>query len=406
MRATVIGELEGTAAGATAEKVLRACVHCGMCNATCPTYALTGDELDGPRGRIYLIKQVLEGEPADRLTQHHLDLCLSCRACETTCPSSVEYHRLFDIGSEAVARQVRRPLREQMARWGIRILFSHPRLLAPLFALARVASPVLPRSLTRQIGPGARPRSEASRPPVAGTRRMSSLPGCVQAAAAPQIDEAARRVFAHAGVALSPARGVGCCGALAFHTGAGDVARDLARRNIDVWRADLAEGAEAVVITASGCAAFVRDYRDLLADDPDYASAAAQISAAVRDPAELIADAPLTPARLPKAKRIAVHDPCTLRNGVRLDGVPAGILARVGYEPQPTGEAHMCCGSAGAYSLLHPATAGALRTRKLAALGAARVEGVCTANIGCQLHLCAGTDTPVRHWLVAVAEVL
>ena len=404
MRTEIKGPLAQTAAGAIAESVLRSCVHCGMCNATCPTYHLTGDELDGPRGRIYLIKQALEGEAVSRLTQVHLDRCLSCRACETTCPSGVEYHRLLDVGREVVAEAApERPWRERLVRWALRNLAGRPPLLAGLVWLGRALRFALPSGLASKvparIEPGPAPRA------VHG-RRMTQLRGCVQSATAAHFNAATVRVFDHVGVSLRDTPGVRCCGALAFHNDAPDEARALARRNIDAWTAALDARAEAIVVNASGCAAFIRDYPDVLADDPAYAAKARRVAEMVRDPVEVLRATPPTPDRAPAQPRIAVHDPCTLRNGPGLAGAVAQLLAGLGYDPQPVADPHLCCGSAGAYSILQPEFAGRLRTEKLAALTACAPQTIFTANIGCWMHLGGASPTPVRHWLEAVDDLL
>lgn len=392
MRTHIQSPLAETAAGAIAEGVLRACVHCGMCNATCPTYQITGDELDGPRGRIYLIKQALEGEPVGAVTRLHLDRCLSCRACETTCPSGVEYHRLFDVGREVVAERAPRPWFGRMVRAGLRGLVPHPRRLALVMPLARAL-----RLAPRRVEPGAAPKETHG-------RQMVLLAGCIQAAAAPRFNAAAARVFDTVGIGLDEA--AGCCGALSFHLEAPEEARALARRNIVAWGAALDAGAEAIVVASSGCAAFVRDYPDVLAGDPAWAGRARRIAAAVRDPVEILRDNPPAPARAPALPRVAVHDPCTLRNGPSLAGAVARLLAGLGYEPAAVADAHLCCGSAGAYSLLQPAFARRLRADKLAALTAEAPSAILTGNIGCWMHLAGASPVPVRHWIEAVDEVV
>jgi glycolate oxidase iron-sulfur subunit len=403
MRAQIASPLSETAAGATAEAVLRSCVHCGMCNATCPTYEITGDELDGPRGRIYLIKQALEGADCGRLTQVHLDRCLSCRACETTCPSGVEYHRLYDIGKEVVAKTTPRPWRERLARWAIRAACLPPWRLKVLLALARPVRGLLPAALKSKI-PAKVPTGAL--PSGVHARRMSLLSGCVQAAAAPRINAANQRVFDAVGITLTPTPGVGCCGALSFHLGAVAEGRALARRNIDAWTRELDGGSEAVIVNASGCAAFIRDYADVLAEDPVYAARARRVAAHLRDPVQVLEASPPTPARAPAQPRIAVHASCTLRNGPGLEGAPARLLASLGYEPQPVANAHLCCGSAGAYSLLQPQIAGRLRDEKIAALTSGAPQAIYTANIGCLMHLGGAARVPVRHWIEAVDDLI
>ena len=402
MRTNIHSPLAQTAAGAIAEEVLRACVHCGMCNATCPTYQLTGDELDGPRGRIYLIKQVLEGEPIGRLTQTHLDRCLSCRACETTCPSGVEYHRLFDVGRREVADRVRRPWGERLARAAIRWLVPHPARFAPFMALARAIRFALPAALARRVPARVAPGAAPAMAPA----RMVLLAGCAQAVAAGHFNAATRRVFDHIGVGLAEAPAAGCCGALSAHLDAPDEARAFARRNIAAWTAELDAGAEAIVVNASGCAAFIRDYPDLFAEDPAMRARATRIAAAVRDPIEVLGTADLGPTRPPTNPRIAVHDPCTLQHGARLGGRIAALLAKLGYQPQPVADGRLCCGSAGAYSLLQPKLARRLRADKLAALTAHQPTAIYTANIGCWLHMAETSPVPVRHWLEAVDDLL
>jgi glycolate oxidase iron-sulfur subunit len=395
MRAKLASPLAETAAGAIAEAVLRSCVHCGMCNAVCPTYQLTGDELDGPRGRIYLMKLALEGEPVGAVTQGHLDACLSCRACESACPSGVEYHRLLDVGREAVAASVPRPWPQRLLRAAIRGVATRPALMRPLFWLARALRLMPPL-------PSAHPGE--SRDPA--PRRMAVLGGCVQTAAAGHFNAAAGRVFDRIGVTLAESAGVGCCGALAFHLDAQDQARALARRNIDAWARDLDAGAEAIVVTASGCAAHIQGYPDLLAGEPAYAETALRVAAAVREPIELLDVSAFAADRPPPRPAIAVHEPCTLQHGLKLTGRIAAFLTRLGYAPQPVADNHLCCGSAGAYSLLQPKLARPLRAAKLAALTAGAPAAIVTANIGCWLYLAPTSPVPVRHWLEAVDDLI
>ncbi len=402
MRAEIAGPLAKTAAGAIAEEVLRACVHCGMCNATCPTYQITGGELDGPRGRIYLIKQALEGEPVSALTQTHLDRCLSCRACETTCPSGVEYHRLLDIGRQEVAARVTRPMTQRLLRWSMRHVLAYPARMGLMLTLGRLFRLVLPKRLAGKI-----PEARVKEPFIANqhNRQMVQLRGCAQAATAPHFNIATARVLDKMGIGLTEAAGVGCCGALSLHLEAPDEARAFARINIDIWCARLDEGDEAVVINASGCAAFVRDYPDLFADEPDYHAKAVRIAAAVRDPIEILRLAVPVAVREPRHRHIAFHEPCTMRNGPALGGQVRDLLTALGYDPQPVADAHLCCGSAGAYSLLQPTFANRLGDDKMAALTATAPDVIYTGNIGCWLHLGERAKVPVRHWIEAVDAV-
>ncbi|HEY2178599.1 MAG TPA: glycolate oxidase subunit GlcF [Caulobacteraceae bacterium] len=398
MRTAIISPLAETAAGAIAESVLRACVHCGMCHAACPTYQLTGDELDGPRGRIYLMKQALEGAPAGPLTQLHLDRCLGCRACETACPSGVEYHRLLDVARPVVA--ARRPAGQRLARWTIRRLVLSPPLLGWLFAVGRAVRFALPRRLRDAIPPRI---AAGQRPTGVYDRRMLLLGGCVQSVAGGHFNAATARVFDHGGIRLVET--AGCCGAVSFHLDAADEARALARRLIDVWTAELAAGAEAIVTNASGCAAFIRDWPDLLAEDGAYADKARVIVEHLHDPIEILSALEIKPARAPAEPRIAVHDPCTLCNGPGLAGAAARLLLGLGYEPTPVAGTQ-CCGSAGAYALLQPDFARRLRGAKLAALTAGRPAVILTTNVGCWMHLAAASPVPVRHWIEAVDDLI
>jgi glycolate oxidase iron-sulfur subunit len=395
-----------TPAGREADEVLRNCVHCGFCNATCPTYQLTGDELDGPRGRIYLIKQVLEGRPTTARTQLHLDRCLTCRACETTCPSGVDYHRLLDTGREVIESQVGRSPGGHLLRRLLRLILTRRRAFTVLLRLGQLLRPLLPPGWRRRIP--ARPPSLPPPPAGAHRRRMLLLEGCVQPVLAPQINHATRRALDALGITAVSAAASGCCGAVSHHLGAVDEARDFMRRNIDAWWAEVAAGAEAIVVTASGCAPLVKEYGRLLAHDPAYAEKAARVSALARDLSEVVAREPLEGRFRPPAAavKIAFHSPCTLQHAQRLDGVVEELLARAGFELAPVADRHLCCGSAGTYSTLQPALSRALRDNKLKALQAQEPGLIATANIGCLTHLAGGARVPVKHWIELLEPLL
>ncbi len=377
-----------------AADIIRGCVHCGFCNATCPTYRLLGDELDGPRGRIYQIKSWLEGEPPTVNLRKHLDRCLTCRACETTCPSGVRYGRLLDLARGRLEWALPRPWHQRWLRRLLRFWLPHPRRLAPLVRAARLMSPVLPPALRRRLPP----EPSVSWPPLRHPRRMLILDGCVQAVLAPGINRAAARVFGRLGISLIRVPEAGCCGALSYHLEAHAEGLDFMRRNIDAWWPYVERGIEAIVVTASGCGVTVKEYGELLADDPAYAAKARRIAELARDPAEILAGLDL--GRLaPRPGKVAFQSPCTLQHGQGLDGVVEGILRRLGFQLIPVADAHLCCGSAGTYSLLQPELARRLRNDKIAALESGSPEIIATANIGCLLHLQAATETPVRHWL-------
>ncbi|HFD80565.1 MAG TPA: glycolate oxidase subunit GlcF [Gammaproteobacteria bacterium] len=396
MQTQIASRYRGLPATAEAEEVLRSCVHCGFCNATCPTYRLTADELDGPRGRIYQIKQVLEGEPPGAAIRRHLDRCLSCRACETTCPSGVDYHRLLDIGRELVEREGRRPL---LQRWQRRLLawgLSDRQRVRGLLSLAGLVRPLLPARLRRQLPRAAHTTVTT---PRTHERRMLLLDGCVQPATTPQINARTIGLFDRLGIELRIVAEAGCCGALHHHLGDGAQARRKARANIDAWWPLLQQGAEAIVVTASGCAPMVKDYGVLLQDDPRYAERAARVASLTRDLAEVLAAEDLSPLDTSAPRRIAFHSPCSLQHAQKLDGVVEGILRRLGFELVPVRDAQLCCGSAGTYSILQPRFAERLRRDKLEQLQRGQPQLIATANIGCLLHLQPHAGVPVVHWV-------
>lgn len=393
--------IKNTPDGDEAEAILRSCVHCGFCTATCPTYQLLGDERDGPRGRIYLIKQVLEGEAFGAATQTHLDRCLTCRSCETTCPSGVQYGRLVDIGRGVLEEKLTRPLRERVLRRLLRLILPFPARVEPLVAMAQALRPLLPRTLKRKI-----PERQVVVPlPVAQhARKMLILDGCVQPSLAPNINAATARVLDRLGISIIPAQGAGCCGALSYHLSARDEAKGFIRRNIDAWWPHIEQGAEAIVMTASGCGAMVKDYGHVLRDDPAYAAKAAKVSELTRDIGEVLIGENAA-ERLPRAAgNIAFHCPCTLQHGQKFAGQVERLLTDLGFTLGEVENPHLCCGSAGTYSILQPELSQRLLVDKMAALERSDPAAIATANIGCLVHLQSATDKPVRHWVEIVEE--
>lgn len=397
--------IRDTPEGREADEILRKCVHCGFCTATCPTYQLLGDELDGPRGRIYLIKQLLEGQPVTEKTRLHLDRCLTCRACETTCPSGVHYSRLADIGRHLVEQRVPRRGADRAARWVLRELVPRAAVFGAALKAGRSVRAMLPATLRDKVpmvrapGPWPRPRH---------ARRMYALAGCAQPAMAPSINAATARVLDSLGISLLEAPSAGCCGAVRFHLHDHDGARAEARRNIDAWWPAIEGGeVEGLVMTASGCGVQVKDYGHLLQHDPVYAAKAARIAALTRDVAEVVSAQEASLKALLRSKTggetaVAWHAPCTLQHGLKIRGAVEQLLGAAGFRLTPVRDAHLCCGSAGTYSLLQPEIAQQLRENKLAALSEGGAPLILSANIGCITHLQAGTATPVRHWIEAI----
>ena len=426
MQTALAPEFQGTPDGVAAEAILRKCVHCGFCTATCPTYLLLGDELDGPRGRIYLMKQVLEGATPTRATQLHLDRCLTCRNCESTCPSGVQYGHLVEIGRKLVDAQVERPLAERGLRWLLKEGLTSP-LFGPAMAMGKLVRPLLPAALQDKV-PGAAPARAHRWPEREHARKVLMLAGCVQPAMLPNINSATARVLDAVGIQTLVAAKAGCCGALRSHLN--DHAGGLAdmRRNIDAWWPQVSAGTvEAIVMNASGCGVAVKDYGHALAADPAYADKARRISELTRDLSELLPEivaalkprlmalprpagergegAPSSPDR--RVERLAFHPPCTLQHGQQLHGGVEAAFRELGFEISvASNEAHLCCGSAGTYSVLQPELSHQLRDRKLGHLAELQPTAILSANIGCIQHLQSGTTTPVKHWIEALDEAL
>jgi len=409
MQTNLSPEFQNTPAGTEAESILRSCVHCGFCNATCPTYQILGDELDGPRGRIYLIKQMLEGGDVGRSTQEHLDRCLTCLNCETTCPSGVEYGRLVAIGRHLVDERVARPLPKKAARWVLREGLTSW-LFAPLLKAGRLCRPVLPRFLRKYVPAQAHERAE-SLPTREHARKVLLLAGCVQPGMMPNINSATARVLDACGIQTVVAKGAGCCGAIREHLSDPAGALDDARRNIDAWWPLVSAGTvDTIISNASACGLTVKSYSDMLERDPQYRDKAARVSALTRDLSELLPElVPQLQVRLGSvgAGRWVYHPPCTLQHGQGLRGGVETQLGMLGFDIRVAGnEAHLCCGSAGTYSVLQPELARQLRDRKLKNLVESGPSGIVSANIGCIQHLQSGTGLPVRHWVEVLDEAL
>jgi glycolate oxidase iron-sulfur subunit len=407
MQTNLAPEFKNTPDGLEAEAILRKCVHCGFCTATCPTYQLLGDELDGPRGRIYLIKQVLEGEAPTRKTQMHLDRCLTCRNCESTCPSGVEYGHLVDIGRKLVDERVPRPAGESALRWALKEGLPSP-LFAPAMKVGQAVRGLLPQTLKNKV-----PEKQAAGrwPTRQHARKMLMLEGCVQPAMMPNINAATARVLDAAGVQVIVAPKAGCCGAVKFHLNDHDGGKAEMRRNIDAWW-PLVETVEAIVMNASGCGVTVKEYGHILKDDPAYAAKAARISELTRDLSELMPELVgelqgKVDSQAGKAGAMVFHPPCTLQHGQQLRGGVETLMNALGFSVKiASSESHLCCGSAGTYSVLNPGIAYQLRDRKLGNLEATAPETIISANIGCITHLQSGTATPVRHWVEVLDAAL
>ena len=397
MQTNLADFIKNSSQGQEADAILRTCVHCGFCTATCPTYQLLGDELDGPRGRIYLIKQILEGKPATAKTQLHLDRCLTCRNCESTCPSGVQYGRLIDIGRDIVEKQVERPFATQLIRTVLKETLPRKWLFTPALKAGQFFRPLLPKVLKNKI-PVAH---DAGRWPTrTHARTMLLLDGCVQPAMSPNINAATARVLDALSVQLIVAPKAGCCGAIRHHLNDQVGGLDDMRRNIDAWWPYVQAGAEAIVMTASGCGVTVKEYGHLLANDPHYAARAQRISELTKDLSEILPAFQQELAnKVQIKKRVAYHPPCTLQHGQQIRGKVEEVLRAVGVDVTLCADSHLCCGSAGTYSVLQPKLSYQLRDNKLKNLQATQSEMIVSANIGCLTHLQSGTESPVRHWI-------
>ena len=401
--------IRDTPEGQEAEAILRKCVHCGFCTATCPTYQVLGDDLDSPRGRIYLMKRALEGGAITERTRLHLDRCLTCRACETTCPSGVRYGRLVDIGRGLVESRTKRGAWDRLKRAVLAYALPRTALFAAALKTGQAFRGFLPRALRNKITPPA-PKPGAW-PAPRHPRRMLALAGCVQPALAPSINAAAARVLDRIGISLIEVPGAGCCGALRFHLNDQAAGREDMRRLIDAWwpvveRSDT----EAICVTASGCGTTIAEYAHLFANDPDHRVGAARVTLLAKDISQIVAAEAPALEKLLHARRargsVAFHSPCSLQHGQQIRGVVEGLLQKAGYELTRVADGHLCCGSAGTYSILQPDLSMELRARKITALEAGKPAQVATANIGCLAHLQPATQRPVRHWIELLDDAL
>ncbi len=393
-----------TPQGQEADQILRSCVHCGFCTATCPTYQLLGDELDSPRGRIYLIKQLLEGAEVSEKTRTHLDRCLTCRSCETTCPSGVKYAKLIDIGRELIEQQTSRPIIDKLSRLALRKIIPYPERFRLLLAIGQFFKPILPTVLKSKV-PEIQP--SGNWPSKNHSRKMLILAGCVQQTTNTQTNVSTANILNKLGISLIRQPEVKCCGAVSQHLSATTEAITTIKHNIDCWWPDINKGVEAIVITASGCGVMIKDYAHMLQHDSAYAEKAARISELAKDISEIITTENLPENKPDKInKTVSFHSPCTLQHGLQLNGVVEKILTRVGYQLTHINDAHLCCGSAGTYSILQPKLAKQLLNNKINTLQATDPDIIATANIGCQMHLATATTKPIKHWIELVDEVI
>ncbi len=410
MKTNISQQLLDTRQGREANDILRACVHCGFCTATCPTYQLLGDELDSPRGRIYLIKEILEGQKPTIETQKHLDRCLTCRSCESTCPSGVQYGRLVDIGRDIVEKNVSRSLLDNAKRNLLNKIIPNPKLFRPLLMIGRLAKPILPSSIKRKIP--IPQQTKNNWPAASHTRKMLILNGCVQPTLAPNINIATARVLDSLGITVLRVSEAGCCGAVTHHLNKQEEAISHIKRNIDAWWPHIESGAECIVITASGCGTMLKDYGHLLTDDPEYAERAKKISEISKDIVEILnaegdkLNPLLSKLKKNPSKTISFHSPCSLQHGQQIKGATEAILERAGFKLTNVTDPHLCCGSAGTYSILQPDLSQRLLKDKVRNLEAENPDTIVTANIGCLTHIQSGTKTRVQHWIELIDQEL
>lgn len=406
MQTNIAESLRQSPHGQEAESILRKCVHCGFCLATCPTYNLSGNELDSPRGRIYLLKQLLEGDPVSQLTQQHLDSCLNCRACETTCPSNVQYHRLLEIGVPLVEQEVPRNLKQRLLRTAILNVLPYRNRFTPLLRTAQAVRPLLPKALSNKVPAKALTTTKTRLDPEPLPRTMLILEGCVQPAIDPDINAATTRVLNRLGISLISAPKAGCCGALSYHLNQQQAGLDFMRRNIDAWWPQIEQGCEAIIMTASGCGTTVKEYGELLKEDPDYAEKARRVSKLTKDIVEVLSKETIEKLPINPTASLAFQCPCSLQHGQGLTGSVEALLSQMGFKLKPVRDSHICCGSAGTYSIFQPELATELKQNKRRTLESSGADQFVSANIGCISHLSEGADRPVRHWIQLVDAAL
>ncbi|WP_298449159.1 glycolate oxidase subunit GlcF [uncultured Marinobacter sp.] len=397
MQTNLVQQFANTTEGQEAEAILRACVHCGFCTATCPTYQELNDERDGPRGRIYLMKMFLEGAEVTEKTREHLDRCLTCRSCETTCPSGVQYGRLLDISRNLIDKELPRPPKEKWVRWALARVLPNRVLFGNLLKLGQTFAPILPAKLRSKVPP----KKQASPWPAASHNRIVlALAGCVQPSATPNTNAAAARVLDKLGITMVEAPEAGCCGAVNYHLSEHEKGLERMRQNIDAWWPAIESGAEALIMTASGCGAMVQDYGHLLRNDPVYAAKAARVSELSTDLGAFLLNQNLESLKVQNTSgKVAFHCPCTLQHAMKQSGVVEQVLTKAGINLAITKDKHLCCGSAGTYSVLQPELSQKLLGNKLKALTVDDPDRIVTANVGCQMHLETKAQVPVQHWI-------